>query len=119
MVAGISSHAESSYGIHRNIDRCLAPQDRGEKQLVRSQLERVVSDGRFAASKRYPCLLRYVVENALAGTEDNLKERTLGIEDFTGHRITTRISIRSCVCVRRRCGSDSPSTTNRQHMKVN
>lgn len=58
------------------------PRTERERQLVRSQLERVVRDGRFAASKRYPCLLRYVVENALAGTEDNLKERTLGIEVF-------------------------------------
>ena len=49
---------------------------------MRSQLEKIVSDGRFAASKRYPCLLRYIVEQTLAGNEDNLKERTLGIEVF-------------------------------------
>ncbi len=53
-----------------------------EKQLVHSQLERIVSDTLFAASKRYPQLLRYVVEQALAGNEDNLKERTLGVEVF-------------------------------------
>ncbi len=49
---------------------------------MRSQLEKVVSDGRFAASKRYPCLLRYIVEQTLAENEDNLKERTLGVEVF-------------------------------------
>ncbi len=49
---------------------------------MRSQLERIVSDSRFAASKRYPCLLRYIVEQTLAGNEDNLKERTLGVEVF-------------------------------------
>jgi hypothetical protein len=49
---------------------------------VRSQLEKIVSDGRFAASKRYPCLLRYIVEQTLAKNDDNLKERTLGIEVF-------------------------------------
>ncbi len=49
---------------------------------MRSQLEKIVSDGRFAASKRYPCLLRYIVEQTLAGNEDNLKERTLGVEVF-------------------------------------
>ena len=49
---------------------------------MRSQLEKIVSDARFAASKRYPCLLRYIVEQTLAGNEDNLKERTLGIEVF-------------------------------------
>jgi hypothetical protein len=58
------------------------PGTEGERQLVRSQLEKIVSDGRFAASKRYPCLLRYIVEQTLAGNEDNLKERTLGLEVF-------------------------------------
>ena len=58
------------------------PKTESERQLVRSQLEKLVSDGRFAASKRYPCLLRYIVEQTLAGNEDNLKERTLGVEVF-------------------------------------
>jgi len=58
------------------------PRTETERQLVRSQLEKIVSDGRFAASKRYPCLLRYVVEQTLSGNEDDLKERTLGVEVF-------------------------------------
>jgi len=58
------------------------PKTESEKQLVRSQLEKIVSDGRFAASKRYPHLLRYIVEQTLAQSEDNLKERTLGVEVF-------------------------------------
>ena len=58
------------------------PKTEREKQLVRSQLEKIVSDARFTASKRYPCLLRYIVEQTLAGNEDDLKERTLGIEVF-------------------------------------
>jgi hypothetical protein len=58
------------------------PKTEGERQLVRSQLEKIVSDGRFAASKRYPHLLRYIVEQTLAGNEDDLKERTLGVEVF-------------------------------------
>jgi len=49
---------------------------------VRSQLEKIVSDARFAASKRYPQLLRYIVEQTLEGKEDDLKERTLGVEVF-------------------------------------
>jgi hypothetical protein len=49
---------------------------------VRSQLEKIVSDGRFAASKRYPYLLRYIVEQTLVGNEEDLKERTLGVEVF-------------------------------------
>jgi hypothetical protein len=58
------------------------PKTESERQLVRSQLEKIVSDGRFAASKRYPCLLRYIVEQTLADSENNLKERTLGVEVF-------------------------------------
>src|ERR1700733_6784602 len=58
------------------------PKTEREKQLVCSQLEKIVSDARFAASKRYPCLLRYIVEQTLAENEDNLKERILGVEVF-------------------------------------
>ncbi len=58
------------------------PKTESEKELVRWQLEKIVSDGRFAASKRYPCLLRYIVEQTLAENEDDLKERTLGVEVF-------------------------------------
>jgi hypothetical protein len=49
---------------------------------VRSQLEKMVNDGRFVASKRYPQLLRYIAEQTLAGNEDNLKERALGVKVF-------------------------------------
>ncbi len=58
------------------------PKTESEKKLVHSQLEKIVSDGLFAASKRYPHLLRYIVEQTLEGNEDNLKERTLGVEVF-------------------------------------
>jgi hypothetical protein len=58
------------------------PRTEGERQLVRSQLDRIVNDARFTASKRYPYLLRYIVEQTLAGNEENLKERTLGVEVF-------------------------------------
>ncbi len=58
------------------------PKTESERQLVRSQLEKIVSDVRFAASQRYPALLRYIVEHTLEGNEDNLKERTLGVEVF-------------------------------------
>src|SRR5580658_3789390 len=58
------------------------PKTESEKRLVHSQLEKIVSDGRFTASKRYPQLLRYIVEQTLDGNEDDLKERTLGVEVF-------------------------------------
>jgi hypothetical protein len=58
------------------------PKTTTEIQLLRSQLDRIVRDSRFAASKRYPQLLRYVVEQTLSENDDNLKERTLGVEVF-------------------------------------
>jgi hypothetical protein len=49
---------------------------------VREQLERIVSSPLLRNSKRYPSLLRHVVEQALDGRSQDLKERTLGIEVF-------------------------------------
>jgi len=49
---------------------------------VRAELERVLSSQQFCNSKRYPALLRYVVETTLRGHADDLKERTLGVEVF-------------------------------------
>ncbi len=46
------------------------------------QLGRIVSSKYFRNSKRYPVLLRFVVEQTLAGKSDLLKERTLGMTVF-------------------------------------
>jgi len=77
------------------------PKTESERQLILAQLERIVSDVRFAASNRYPQLLRYIVEQTLTENEDDLKERTLGLLYFIGRRITIAIWILSCVSVRR------------------
>lgn len=58
------------------------PQTQLERDSVFHELQLVVSSPHFCNSKRYPALLRYVVENTLAGRSDLLKERTLGIEVF-------------------------------------
>ena len=55
------------------------PIDRPE---VVSQLERMLSSSHFRASRRSSSFLRYVVLQTLDGFQDNLKERTLGIEVF-------------------------------------
>lgn len=49
---------------------------------VRAQLERILANPLFKNSRRYPNLLRYVVEQTLDGHPGELKERTLGIEVF-------------------------------------
>jgi len=53
-----------------------------QKAQVRKQLERILESSAFRGSKRCQRFLGYVVEQALEGREDLLKERTLGIEIF-------------------------------------
>jgi hypothetical protein len=53
-----------------------------ERHAIRQQLERMLAGPPFKNSKRYPILLRYVVEHTLEGHTADLKERTLGVEVF-------------------------------------
>ena len=55
--------------------------DPSAEEVLR-QLERIVNSIHFRSSRRYPALLRYIVEETLAGHGPALKERTLGIEVF-------------------------------------
>ena len=52
------------------------------RAAIQAQLERILANPLFKNSKRYPTLLRYVVERTLDGHPGELKERTLGIEVF-------------------------------------
>ncbi len=58
------------------------PQTRQDREAVLCELEAILASPHFCSSKRYPALLRFIVENALDGKTDQLKERTLGIEVF-------------------------------------
>jgi len=53
-----------------------------EQQAIRRQLERMVANPLFKYSKRYPNLLRFVVESTLEGHTEELKERSLGVAVF-------------------------------------
>ena len=53
-----------------------------ERNAIQAQLERILADPLFKNSRRYPNLLRYVVESALDGHTRELKERTLGVAVF-------------------------------------
>lgn len=57
----------------------LSPSD---KEAVLRQVERLLESAQFRNSRRYPDLLRYVVEQTIEGRADTLKERVLGIEVF-------------------------------------
>lgn len=52
------------------------------RSALLEQMERVLESKHFRNSKRYPMLLRYVVEQTLEGRTEVLKERTLGMEVF-------------------------------------
>jgi hypothetical protein len=58
------------------------PQSKEDRDAVLRELKNVLASPQFSNSKRYPALLRYVVENTLAGRSDLLKERTLGVDVF-------------------------------------
>ena len=58
------------------------PQTEKERGQVREQLGKILASTHFLNSRRYPGLLRYVVEQTLEGKEAELKERLLGIEVF-------------------------------------
>lgn len=50
--------------------------------MIRAQLELLVHDEVFRSSKRSVMFLRYVVEQTLSGSADQIKERTIGVEVF-------------------------------------
>src|ERR1017187_6241480 len=53
-----------------------------EREAIRQQLERMLANPLFKYSRRYPNLLRYVVERTLEGRTAELKERSLGVAVF-------------------------------------
>jgi hypothetical protein len=58
------------------------PQSDEDRQAVHDAMENILASSQFSNSKRYPALLRYVVDQTLAGNGDQIKERTVGVEVF-------------------------------------
>jgi hypothetical protein len=50
--------------------------------MIRAQLDLLVRDDVFRSSKRSVAFLKYVVEQTLSGSADQIKERTIGVEVF-------------------------------------
>jgi hypothetical protein len=62
------------------MERCV---DLGVRpEIVRAELERILVSPEFKASKRCQDFLQFVVERALVGLAEGLKERTIGMEVF-------------------------------------
>ena len=62
--------------------------------MIRAQLDLLVRDEVFRSSKRSVAFLKYVVEQTLNGSADQIKERTIGVEVF-GARSLVRHEPRS------------------------
>ena len=58
------------------------PMSEAEREKVREQLERLLGTHHFRNSRRYPALLRFIVEETLEGRGEFLKERLLGVRVF-------------------------------------
>jgi hypothetical protein len=58
------------------------PQSRADREVILAQLELLLAHPLFFQSKRYPALLRFVVEETLEGNADQVKERSIGMEVF-------------------------------------
>ena len=56
--------------------------DAGQKQAVLAELEQIISSHHFSQSRRYPAFLRFIVEAALRGETELLRERVIGTEVF-------------------------------------
>lgn len=50
--------------------------------MIRAQLDLLIRDEVFRSSKRSVAFLKYVVEQTLNGSADQIKERTIGVEVF-------------------------------------
>ena len=53
-----------------------------ESDLVREQLQCILSSPSFRNSRRYAAVLKYITEQTLAGNAAQLKERTIGVDVF-------------------------------------
>jgi hypothetical protein len=58
------------------------PQSQQDRDAILEQLDLLLAHPLFSQSKRYPALLQFVVEQALLGNSDQVKERSIGIEVF-------------------------------------
>ena len=60
----------------------ILPSSVEEVDKIRLQMNRILEAERFKNSRRYPALLRYIIEETLEGRGDALKERTIGVRVF-------------------------------------
>jgi hypothetical protein len=79
-MSGLPDHGTDP--VHGVLSGSWMPQTDTERECVRKQLERILGSTEFKTGTRGPVLLRHIVESALTGHSDGLKERSLGVEVF-------------------------------------
>jgi hypothetical protein len=62
--------------------RRQSPWSEEQRRVILSELEQILNHPTFKASKRCLSLLEYLIQHALSGDIDSIKERTLGVEVF-------------------------------------
>ena len=72
----------SNMQVIHEVSVVLEPKSEAEREKVREQLDRLLETHHFRNSRRYPALLRFVVEETLEGRGEFLKERLLGVRVF-------------------------------------
>ena len=60
----------------------LEPVPIADRVVIREQLENILQSAPFRTSRQCQDLFRYIVEHSLAGLDDSLRERVIGIEVF-------------------------------------
>jgi hypothetical protein len=81
MLWGSRTTKETMYTIHE-AGASPAAMTEEDREMIRDQLNRLLESHHFKNSKRYPPLLRFIVEETLEGRGEYLKERLLGVRVF-------------------------------------
>ena len=100
----------------------MIPTSEEECRKVQQELERILASPPFQGSRRYPALLRHVVEKTLRGETEDLKERILGIEVFqrpNGYDTNSDPVVRfSAGEIRRRIAQFYQDTSNESSIEI-
>jgi hypothetical protein len=99
-----------------------ATHNAAERAAIRAQLERMLASPLFTHSRRYPILLRHVVERTLEGCTEGLKERTLGIDVFgrdPGYDTNADPIVRATACeIRKRIAQYYHEDEHRDEIRI-
>ena len=98
------------------------PETEADRVAIREHLNGILATSLFNTSKRYPAFLNYVVDAALRGRAEILKERILGIEVFhrnPAYDTSSDPVVRTAACeVRKRLGQYYSEVGQEQNIRI-